>query len=33
MAGQWKKDAIPQKWDGNAAMRIVENLGQLLVNV
>ena len=33
MAGQWKKDAIPQKWDGNAAMRIVENLEQLLVNV
>ncbi len=22
MAGQWKKGAIPSKWDGNAAIRL-----------
>ena len=26
MAGQWKKGAIPPKWDGKAAVRIVETL-------
>jgi len=26
MAGQWKKGAIPPKWDGKAAERIVEQL-------
>jgi UDP-N-acetylglucosamine 2-epimerase (non-hydrolysing) len=31
LAGQWKKGAIPQKWDGKAAERIVEHLEQLLV--
>jgi len=30
MAGQWKKGAIPPKWDGQAAPRIVEHLEQLL---
>ena len=30
MAGQWKKGAIPQKWDGNAAERIVEHLERVL---
>jgi UDP-N-acetylglucosamine 2-epimerase (non-hydrolysing) len=30
MAGQWKKGAIPQKWDGKAAERIVEQLEKLL---
>ncbi|ULA63033.1 MAG: UDP-N-acetylglucosamine 2-epimerase [Nitrospira sp.] len=30
MAGQWKKGAIPPKWDGKTAERIVEQLGQLL---
>ena len=32
MAGQWKKGAIPPKWDGKAAARIVEHLEQLLGN-
>jgi len=30
MAGQWKKGAIPPKWDGKAAERIVEHLERLL---
>ena len=30
MAGQWKKGAIPPKWDGNAAARIVAHLERLL---
>jgi UDP-N-acetylglucosamine 2-epimerase (non-hydrolysing) len=30
MAGQWKKGAIPDKWDGKAATRIVARLEQLL---
>jgi UDP-N-acetylglucosamine 2-epimerase (non-hydrolysing) len=30
MSGQWKKGAIPAKWDGKAAARIVEHLEQLL---
>ncbi len=30
MAGQWKKGAIPPKWDGKAAARIVEHLEQVL---
>ena len=32
MAGQWKKGAIPPKWDGKAAERIVEHLERLLAN-
>ena len=31
MAGQWKKGAIPEKWDGAAATRIVAILERLLV--
>lgn len=31
MAGQWKKGAIPPKWDGRAAERIVEHLERLLL--
>ena len=31
MAGQWKKGAIPPKWDGKAAERIVKHLEELLV--
>ena len=31
MAGQWKKGAIPPKWDGKVAERIVETLEELLV--
>jgi UDP-N-acetylglucosamine 2-epimerase (non-hydrolysing) len=31
LAGQWKKGAIPQKWDGKAAERIVKHLERLLV--
>ena len=31
MAGQWKKGAIPPKWDGKAAERIVECLEQVLI--
>lgn len=30
MAGQWKKGAIPPKWDGKAAARIVEHLERVL---
>ena len=30
MAGRWKKEAIPQKWDGKAAVRIVAELERLL---
>ena len=30
MAGHWKKGAIPEKWDGKAAGRIVAELGRLL---
>ncbi|MEK7762886.1 MAG: hypothetical protein AAB433_15045 [Nitrospirota bacterium] len=30
MAGQWKTGAIPQKWDGKAAERIVEQLERIL---
>ena len=26
LSGQWKKGAIPEKWDGEAAERIVEVL-------
>ena len=32
LAGQWKKGAIPEKWDGKAAERIVEHLERVLVN-
>ena len=32
MAGQWKKGAIPPKWDGKTAARIVEQLERLLEN-
>lgn len=31
MAGQWKKGAIPPKWDGKTAERIVEHLERLLI--
>ena len=31
MAGQWKKGAIPPKWDGKAAERIVAQLERLLL--
>jgi UDP-N-acetylglucosamine 2-epimerase (non-hydrolysing) len=30
MAGQWKQGAIPTKWDGKAAERIVEQLERTL---
>ena len=30
MAGEWEKGAIPAKWDGNAAQRIVDYLELLL---
>jgi len=30
MAGQWKKGAVPEKWDGRAAQRIVAELEHLL---
>jgi UDP-N-acetylglucosamine 2-epimerase (non-hydrolysing) len=30
MAGQWKKGAIPPKWDGKTAARIVEHLERVL---
>ncbi|MGB4066682.1 MAG: UDP-N-acetylglucosamine 2-epimerase [Nitrospira sp.] len=30
MAGQWKKGAIPSKWDGKAAERIAEQLERIL---
>ena len=32
MAGQWKKGAIPPKWDGRAAERIVAQLETLLLS-
>ena len=32
MAGQWKKGAIPPKWDGKAAERIVAQLETLLLS-
>jgi UDP-N-acetylglucosamine 2-epimerase (non-hydrolysing) len=32
MAGNWKKGAIPPKWDGKAAERIVEQLERLLAS-
>jgi UDP-N-acetylglucosamine 2-epimerase (non-hydrolysing) len=32
MTGQWKQGAIPPKWDGKAAQRIVEHLERLLVS-
>jgi hypothetical protein len=32
MAGQWKQGAIPPKWDGKAAGRIVGHLERLLVS-
>jgi UDP-N-acetylglucosamine 2-epimerase (non-hydrolysing) len=32
MAGRWKKGAIPEKWDGKAAERIVATLERLLVS-
>jgi hypothetical protein len=31
MAGQWKKGAIPPKWDGKAVERVVEIVEQVLV--
>jgi UDP-N-acetylglucosamine 2-epimerase (non-hydrolysing) len=31
IAGQWKKGAIPPKWDGKAARRIVDHLEQLFI--
>ena len=31
MAGLWKKGAIPPKWDGRTAERIVEHLERMLV--
>ena len=30
MAGQWKKGAIPPKWDGKAAERIVKELKRVV---
>ena len=30
MAGQWKQGAIPPKWEGNAAERIVGHLERVL---
>ena len=30
LAGQWKQGAIPEKWDGRAAERIVAALERLL---
>ncbi|TEA79950.1 non-hydrolyzing UDP-N-acetylglucosamine 2-epimerase [Allopusillimonas ginsengisoli] len=30
-AGEWKKGAIPEKWDGNAAVRIIAQLETLLI--
>ena len=32
MAGQWKKGAIPPKWDGRTSARIVEHLERVLEN-
>ncbi len=31
LSGEWKKGAIPERWDGHAAERIVEALERLLV--
>ena len=31
IAGDWKKGGIPEKWDGNAARRIVDALAEILV--
>jgi UDP-N-acetylglucosamine 2-epimerase (non-hydrolysing) len=31
LAGQWKRGGIPDRWDGNAAVRIVETLERLMV--
>jgi UDP-N-acetylglucosamine 2-epimerase (non-hydrolysing) len=31
MAGQWKHGAIPPKWDGKSAERIVQCLEHVLV--
>jgi UDP-N-acetylglucosamine 2-epimerase (non-hydrolysing) len=31
-SGQWKKGAIPEKWDGHTGERIVQTLEQLLVH-
>jgi UDP-N-acetylglucosamine 2-epimerase (non-hydrolysing) len=31
-AGQWKKGAVPEKWDGHTGERIVQVLEQLLVH-
>ena len=33
MAGKWKKGAIPPKWDGKTAARIVEQLERLLARI
>jgi len=33
MAGQWKQGAIPPKWDGKTAERIVEHLERLLASI
>jgi len=30
MAGKWKNGAIPPKWDGKAAERIVETLERVM---
>jgi UDP-N-acetylglucosamine 2-epimerase (non-hydrolysing) len=30
LAGQWKQGRIPEKWDGQAASRIVAELERLL---
>lgn len=32
-AGQWKKGAIPEKWDGHTGQRIVQVLEQLLAHI
>lgn len=32
MTGQWKKGRIPEKWDGKAAVRIVQLLERLLIS-
>jgi len=31
IAGQWKQGAIPPRWDGKAAERIVEHLERMLL--
>jgi len=30
-AGEWRKGGIPERWDGRAAIRIVEHLEQILI--